>query len=50
MRRFLPEDTLDRTLRRDGFLDYLGGAVKGLLESAQDALRAEGDAAPSYRM
>ena len=47
---FLPEDTLDRTLRRDGFLDYLGGAVKRLLESAQDALRAEGDAAPSYRM
>lgn len=50
MRRFLPEDTLDRTLSRDGFLDYLAGAVKGLLEKARDALQSEGDASVPYRM
>lgn len=50
MRRFLPENTLDRTLRREGFLDYLAGGVKTLLEEACNALQSDAGIAAPYRM
>ncbi len=50
MRRFLPETTLDRTLYRDGFLDYLTDAVTTMLEKARTGLQPGQAAPPPYRM
>ncbi|WP_341865695.1 hypothetical protein [Alloalcanivorax xenomutans] len=48
--RFLPEDTLDRTLKRAGFLDYLTSAVGGHLQTALKALRAGSAPEPPFNM
>lgn len=48
--RFLPEDTLDRTLRREGFLDYLASAVSGHLQAALTLLRPGKSASSPFTM
>lgn len=48
--RFLPEDTQDRTLRREGFLDYLTNSVGGHLTKALASLEPGSAPTPSYEM
>ncbi|ASK33626.1 hypothetical protein CEK62_04095 [Alcanivorax sp. N3-2A] len=52
MLRFLPQEVQERTLLREGFLDYLTKQVEGHLENALTALRtpAGTKAEPPFRM
>lgn len=50
MSRFLPADVLDRSLRRNGFNDFLTSRVQGLLIKAREALMEQEYSSPGFDM